>query len=444
MSFLNTKLIAGDLEAFQSDPLGFLTQLSKENDVASFRLGPFHKVRLISDPKIIKEILVTKQKYFVKSQDMKVLKSVVGNGLLTSEKDIHQRQRRLIQPAFKKNHISSYGEDMIQTTDDYIQQWKDNEQRTISEDMMNITLGIISKTMFGMPFKDGHKQIGVPMETIMRQAIKRMRTILPLPLWVPTKNNKKYTQAVKSLDNVLYEIISERRKNGEQKEDLLGILMDAKDETGINQMSDRQLRDELMTIFLAGHETTANALIWTFYLLAQNPEAERKLYEEIDGVIGSRKPSPDDYINLSYTQNVFSEALRLYPPAYVIGRKVDKDVEIEGHHFKRGDMILISQYVMHRKPEYFENPNSFIPERFEKEQRKKLPEYAYFPFGGGPRVCIGNHFAMMEAVLVIATIARRFRLKLAEEPKKVKPQPVITLRPKHGLQMFIEERMQDN
>ncbi|WP_432653201.1 cytochrome P450 [Salibacterium salarium] len=438
-----SKLLTGDLAAFESNPLDFLTYLSTQSDVASFRLGPFQNIQLISDPEMIKEILVTKQNNFVKSQDMTVLKSVVGNGLLTSEKDMHRSQRKRIQPAFKKNHISVYGEDMIQTTDDYIQQWKDNDQRAISEDMMNITLGIISKTMFGMPFQDGHKQIGKPMETVMQQAVKRMRAIIQLPLWIPVKNNKQLKQAVKSLDDVLFTIIANRRKDEQQNEDLLGILMDATDETGIHQMSDKQLRDELMTIFLAGHETTANALIWTFYLLTQNPEAERKLFDEIDSVIGSRKPSAEDYMNLPYTQHVFSESLRLYPPAYVIGRKADKNVEIDGHLFKKGNMILISPYVMHRKPEYFENPNSFIPERFERERQKELPDFVYFPFSGGPRVCIGNHFAMMEAVLVIATIARRFQLKLADDPKEVKPQPLITLRAKNVPLMRIEDRMKE-
>lgn len=434
------KLITGHLNEFQADPLAFLKKASGYGEVAKIRFGPFQNVYLISDPDMIKQVLVTKQKYFVKSKDFHALKTIIGEGLLTSEKKTHMRQRRLIQPAFKRSHINNYGQDMIDITVDYLSKWEDGEERSITQDMMDITLGIISKTMFSMDFKEGYSIVGEPIETAMRMAVKRMRTLLNLPLWVPTKRNLEYKEAIDELNAVLYNIIEKRRQDNEKHEDMLGILMDARDEEDGVGMTDTQVRDELMTIFLAGHETTANALSWTLYLLSQHPEVQKKLFDEIDSVVGSRNPVPEDFMKLPYTQNIIWESMRIYPPAFVIGREADEDVEIGGYHFKEGDTIMVSQYVMHHKPEYFPNPESFCPERFENDFVKTIPSYAYFPFGGGPRVCIGNHFAMMESVLVLATISRCFKVKLAPDHRPVIPYPSITLRPRGRLRMILEER----
>ncbi|QOY36510.1 cytochrome P450 [Anaerobacillus isosaccharinicus] len=436
------KLFTGHLKQFQADPLKFLTKLTEEyGDFVQFRLGPFQKIYLINDSDLIKEVLVTKQNSFVKSKDIQTLKTVVGDGLLTSEKNLHKRQRKLIQPSFKRSHITNYGEDMISTTQNYISNWREGEEKLISKDMMNITLGIISKTMFNMNFEEGAESIGEPMEDVMKLGVNRMRSIVKLPLWFPTKKNRKLKKAIQALDEVLYEIINYRKQELEKHhEDLLGVLMSAKNEDDGLGMSDKQLKDELMTIFLAGHETTANALTWTFYLLAQHPEVEKKLHRELDSVIRSGLPTPAHFTELSYTQNIVREALRLYPPAYIIGRQVDKDVQIGKYHLKKGEMVVMSQYVTHRSKRYFEKPNSFIPERFEDDFMKILPSYAYFPFGGGPRVCIGNHFALMETVLVTACIAQRYKLTLAKSHHDVKPQPLITLRPKHGVRMVVKER----
>lgn len=435
------RLFTGLIKEFQADPLGFLTHLAKEyGEVAKFRFGLFQKIYLISNPDLIKQVLVTKQKSFVKSKDFQALKPLLGEGLLTSEKEFHMHQRRLIQPAFRKSHISSYAQDMIDITLDNISTWKNGEERTITEDMMNITLGIICKTMFNLDLKEGYNVIGKPLETSMKFAIKRMRTLLQLPLWVPTRSNRKFKQAIQEFDKVIYSIIEKRKAETENHEDMLGILLDAQDAENGKGITNRQIRDEVMTIFNAGHETTANALSWTLYLLSQNPEIEKKLFNEIDTVIGNRPPTPADFMKLPYTQNIIWESLRIYPPSFVTGREAEEDVDIGEYHFKKGDMLLVSQYVMHHKPEYFENPHSFIPERFENNYMKILPAYAYFPFGGGPRVCIGHHFAVMEAVLVLVCIAQHYRIKLAPEHHEVMPFPSITLRPRRGLRMIVEER----
>ncbi|WP_216827442.1 cytochrome P450 [Alkalihalobacterium elongatum] len=435
------KWLTGNLHTFAQDPLHFLTKLKADyGDVAKFRLGPTQKVYHVSKADLIKEILVTKQSKFIKSKDLKVLKDVVGEGLLTSEKDYHLKQRRLIQPAFKKSHINNYAQEMIDVTTNYIKDWEHGLEYQMSNEMMNITLGIITKTMFSMNFEEGSKVIGEPIETYMKIAVKRMRSILPMPLWLPTKNNKHYKKSIATLKQALTNIIEIRRKTDDKYEDLLGILMRARSEEDGLGMSDQQLMDELMTIFLAGHETTANTLTWTMYLLSNNPHVMNKLNAEIKEIIGDRKVEPHHYTQLTYTQNVFWESLRLFPPAYVIGRQVDEDVEIGDYFFKKGEMILISPYVMHRDPLYFDEPDLFLPERFETGLLKTLPQFAFFPFGGGPRVCIGNHFAVMEAVLILACIYQRYQVTLAPVHHKVKPQPLITLRPKHGVKMIVSKR----
>jgi cytochrome P450 len=433
------KLITGHTKEFQADPLGFLKKVSSYGEVVKIRFAPFQNVYLVSNPEMIKQVLVTKQKYFVKSKDFQALKTFIGEGLLTSEKETHMRHRKLIQPAFKWSHITNYGQDMIDITTDYLSKWEDGDERSITQDMMDITLGIISKTMFSMDFKEGYSILGKPLETAMRMAVKRMRALVNLPLWIPTKTNLEHNEAIDKLNEVLYNIIEKRRQDNERHDDMLGILMDARDDDGIN-MTDTQVRDELMTIFLAGHETTANALSWTYYLLSQHPEVQKKLFDEIDSVIGSRNPVPEDFMKLPYTQNIMRESMRIYPPVYVIAREVEEEIEIGGYQFKKGDTIMVSQYVMHHKPEYFPDPESFRPERFENNFIKTIPSYAYFPFGGGPRVCIGNHFAMMEAVLILATISRCFKVNLARDHRPVIPYPSITLRPRGGLRMILEER----
>ncbi|WNQ10449.1 cytochrome P450 [Paenibacillus aurantius] len=434
--------ITGNLLEFRKDPLAFLQKAYKEyGDFVPIRFGPTRHVYLISDPDSIKEVLLTKQASFRKAKGLQTAKAVIGEGVLTSEGEQHMRQRRMLQPAFKKTTISRYGDTMVRYSEELISEWRSGEERVITNDMMRLTLNIITQTMFGMNLSEGYGDVSHALEVGMKYVSRRASSFIDLPFELPTKNNKEFKESAEMLDKIIYGIIQERRAKGEEdREDLLAMLLAARDDEDGTGMTDKQVRDEVMTIFLAGHETTANTLAWTFYLLSQNPDARAKLEEELDRVLTDRLPTVADLEKLPYTGNVIWEALRIYPPVWAVNREVSEEVEIGGHLLKPGDTVMMSQYVIHRSDRYFEDPEVFRPERFEGDLLKRIPGFAYFPFGGGPRICIGNHFAFMEASLVLATIARRFRLDLAEDHHKVEGEPLVTLRPKHGLRMVAEKR----
>ncbi|PGS51678.1 cytochrome P450 [Bacillus sp. AFS041924] len=429
----------GHLNEFRKNPLLFLSDLSKNYDtIVSFRFA-HRKINLLLEPDLIKEVLVTKQNSFHKSKPFQEMKTLLGEGLLTSEDEVHMRQRRLIQPSFTKLHIQSYAEDMVNTTEEFIRPWKDGEERLISRDMMELTLAIIAKTMFSMDMKQGHERVGKHFDIIMDLATKRIRSVLKAPLTLNTPKNKSLTGAIKAIDKVLFEII-EKRNHSDTKDDLLGLLMRARDEESKQGMTNQQLRDEAMTIFLAGHETTANALSWTLYLLSQHPDKAKLLYEEVDRVLGSRRADFHSMKDLIYTQQIILESIRLFPPAWLISRKAIEDVRIGDYRIHKGETVMMSSYILQRSEQYFSNAGEFIPERFKNGKVEGVPEHAYFPFGGGPRVCIGNHFAMMEATLVLATIVQNYVIELAPNHHQVEAEPLITLRPKNGLRMIVKKR----
>ncbi|MFM1652162.1 cytochrome P450 [Brevibacillus sp. B_LB10_24] len=434
--------ISGNLLEFRKDPLAFLQRAAKEyGDVAHIRFGPKRHVYLINNPDYIKEVLMTKQASFHKAKGLQTAKAVVGEGILTSEGKKHLRQRRLIQPAFRKERIASYGDDMVQFAKKMIDLWRDGEERMISQDMMELTLAIITNTMFGTDVHESVKEIGHAIEVGLHYVSRKASSILDIPPSVPTKSNREFQQANETLDKAIYKIIEERRReNAADRHDLLSMLLAARDEEDGTGMSDEQVRDEVMTIFIAGHETTANTLSWTWYLLSQHPEVERRLWEELDTVLEGRLPTVEDIPKLTYTNNIVWESLRLYPAAWAINREVVEPVQIGEYQFEPGETIMMSQYVMHRKPEYFDQPDQFIPERFEGDLLKRIPQFAFFPFGGGPRICIGNNFALMEAALVIATVAQRFQLRLAPDHPPVETEPLVTLRPKNGIRMLVKQR----
>ncbi|MCA1556526.1 MAG: cytochrome P450, partial [Acidobacteria bacterium] len=368
-------------------------------------------------------------------------KRLLGEGLLTSEGEHHRRQRRLAQPAFHRKRIESYGAVMVDYAARTGARWHDGETLDITHEMMRLTLSIVGKTLFDTEVESEADEVGVALTQILELF---QMLLLPYSEYLerlPLPANRRFLRARAKLDAVIYRIINERRASGADRGDLLSMLLLAQDEEGdTGGMSDEQLRDEALTIFLAGHETTANALSWTWYLLSQNPEAEAKLHAELDAVLdGGRLPTVEDLPQLRYTEMVLAESMRLYPPAWVVGRLSIKDYAVGDYVAKPDTLILFSQYVMHRDPRFFPEPLRFDPERFAPEAKEARPAYAYFPFGGGARRCIGEGFAWMEGTLLIATIARRWRMRLVPGHAVVE-HPRITLRPKHGILMTLEER----
>jgi cytochrome P450 len=428
---------SGQLGLVRRDPLAFFTHCAKTyGDITGMRYFNF-RVVFINNPDYIEDVLVDNARKFHKGRVLQANKGVFGEGLLTSEGGFWLRQRRLAQPAFHRARIATYAETMVQYTERLLERWHDGEERDIHEEMMRVTLQIVGKTLFDADVAKDAQEVGQSLELLMELSADFGKAIM-IPEWVPTLHNLRKTWAIRKLDKIIYRIIEERRKSDRDTGDLLSMLLAARDDDG-SRMTDKQLRDESITLFLAGHETTANALSWTWWLLAQNPEAENKLHAELDSLLGGRAPTLDDVPKLRYTEQVLTESLRLYPPAWGTARIAMEDHEIGGYHIPKGTGVSLTQWTMHRDPRWFTDPEIFRPERWQDGMAKRLPRFAYFPFGGGPRQCIGNTFALMEATLVLATIAQKFRFRLlAGHP--VVPLPSITLRPRHGIRAFLEAR----
>ena len=431
---------------FLHDPLKLLTDISHTyGDIAHFKFGS-QNVYLLNNPDYIEDVLVTNYKKFIKSRGLQVSKRLLGNGLVTSEGEYHDLQRHLIQPTFYPKRIKSYSDMMIKQANDMCNSWHDGAILDIHKEMTKLTLAIICKTVLGYDIDPEHDEVGDALLTCMKYFNRLLMPFGELIEKIPLLPiNKGFQKAKKDLDSIVYRIIKEHRKNldkGDNKEshdDLLLTLLQAQDEeAGIGRMTDEQLRDEVMTIFLAGHETTANALTWTYYLLSENPLIETRLQEELYSIFGnSRTPiTVDDVPKLQYTEKLLTESMRLFPPAWALGRQAIDDYKVGGYSVPKGSIILMSQYVMHRDPRYFPEPDRFYPDRWTEEFRKQLPRFSYFPFGGGIRGCIGEPFAWLEGILLIATICRQWRLKHVPS-HKVELKPLITLRPKYGMQMKI-------
>jgi cytochrome P450 len=360
--------------------------------------------------------------------------------LLTSEGEFWKRQRKLSQPAFHAKRIQAYGETMVSYTQAMLDTWTEDQVRNVNNDMMRLTLSIVVKSLFNTEIGEEANRIGEALTTVLDATTDGMRSLFfMLPEWAPLPRNIRNKRGVRQLDTIISRIIDERRGSSEDKGDLLSMLLLAEDEDG-NRMTDKQLRDEVVTLVLAGHETTANALTWSWFLLSQHPEVEAKLHEEVDRVLGGRAPTLEDLRKLEYTNMIFKEALRMYPPIPAYGRETIVPVELGGYTLPAGSIINISPHVFHMDSRWWEKPEEFRPERFSKENEKQIPKYAYLPFGGGPRICIGNSFAEMEAVLLLATIAQQYRLRLDPADQEVVPEPTLTLRPRHNLTMRLERR----
>jgi cytochrome P450 len=428
------------LFAYRRGPLRFFQSLAdRYGDISYFRLGP-QPAFFFNHPDYIKEILVTNHQNFMKGLALQRAKRLLGEGLLTSEGEFHRRQRRLAQPAFHRSRIASYAEVMTAYASQISHNWSDGQTLDMSEEMMRLTLGIVGKTLFDADVVSDAQEVGEAMTVVMD-----LFNIITVPFFdllqkLQLPQFRRFDEAKLRLDAIIYRLIEERRRSGQDRGDLLSMLLLAQDTEGDGgHMTDDQLRDELMTIFLAGHETTANALTWTWYLLSQNPEVETKLHEEIDEVLAGQLPAFEHVAHLKYTEMVLAESMRLYPPAWALGRMALDDFEIGGYVVPKKSLVLMSQYVMHHDPRYFPEPLRFDPERWSPEARDTRPQFSYFPFGGGPRRCIGEGFAWMEGILLIAGLASEWQMRLVPN-HPVELKPVITLRPKHGMRMIVSKR----
>jgi cytochrome P450 len=427
----------GNLIPFLRNPLAFFTQCARDyGDVVRLRF-PGTQVYLLHHPDDIEYVLRGEPHNFIKDELTRRLANLLGQGLLTSEGDFWRRQRRLAQPAFQPSHIGHYGSVMTGYTESLVQDWQDGEQRDIHRDMMQLTLAIAAKTFFDADVAQEANGVRTALEAVMDFDMGLSSWLFPYQ-WAPTPAAFRFRRAVRTLDQIIYHIIQQRRAREHTAEDLLSRLLAARNEEG-SQMTDRQLRDEVMTLLLAGRETTALTLSYCSYLLAQHPQAEHALLTEWAQVLAGRTPTAADVPRLPYTTWVVRESMRLYPPAWGIGREAVNACTIGRYYVPKGTQLYLNQWVVHRDPRWFDEPEAFKPERWENDLLRRLPRGAYFPFGDGPRICIGNHFAMMEAVLVLATIGQRYHLTLASDyPLTLVPS--VTLRPKYGVKMVVHKR----
>jgi cytochrome P450 len=431
------KPIVGSLLDFRRDPLSFLQSLARDyGDVVRFRMGP-QELYLLNHPDYIRDVLVTNNQNFIKSRGLQMAKRLLGEGLLTSEGEFHRRQRRLVQPAFHRHRVDAYGEVMAESADRTAGKWPQGETIDIWREMMRLTLSIVSKTLFDADVEAEASEIGEALTSVMQLFNRMTIPFANLLEKLPLRSNARFEAGRKRLDATIYRMIEARRASGEDRGDLLSMLLLAQDEEGDGgMMTDLQVRDEALTLLLAGHETTANALTWSWYLLSQNPDVEARMREEVTSLLNGRIPTTADVPRLEYAQMVFAEAMRLYPPAWAIGRQALKEYRIDRYPVPAGSILLMSPWVMHRDPRYYPEPLKFEPERWRLEAKNARPRFSYFPFGGGPRVCIGESFAWMEGVLILSAISQRWRLRLAPD-QRVEPKPMVTLRPKYGMRMVV-------
>jgi cytochrome P450 len=436
VSFLHRMRTRGDRVAF----LRGVTE--RHGDIARLsRWGGLLTVTMLSSAEMAHEVLVERAEDFVKGYGLSLFaRPLLGNGLLTSEGSFHRRQRKMMAPAFVHKRIAEYAAVISQRTEAAQRGWAHGETLDFSDAMMRLTLEIVGVTLFDAEIGAEADEIGAALTMAMKQAIGAINAPLPIPPAVPTPGNRRARRAVARLDETVFRMIRERRAQGTDHGDFLSMLLLAQDEDDGSVMTDQQVRDEAMNIFLAGHETTANALAWTFYLLAQHPLVRERLEREVDAALGGRPPTLADLPAIPYALQVFKEAMRLYPPAYVVARRALRDVTVGGHLIRKNDLAMINIIGMHHRPEYFPEPNRFHPDRFAPEAEKQMPRHAYLPFGAGARVCIGNHFALLEGQLAVAALAQRVRLDLPAGSHRVETEPLITLRPKGGMPMRVTRR----
>ena len=431
---------------FSRDRLGVLQQLTRRyGDVVYFTAGgnPF---AILNHPDFVRDVLVTRNRAFHKGVGLERARLLLGHGLLTSEDDLHLRQRRTIQPAFHRQRIATYAKTMVDYAIRHTEPWSDGAVVDVAVEMSELALAIAGKTLFDADVGGEASQIGAAVTAAIRAFNFALLPYGDRLSRLPIPPAIRFRRARARLDATIYRLIDQRRASGAAGDDLLSVLVGARDEEGDGSgMSDEQIRDEAMTIFLAGHETTANALSWTWYLLSQHPDVEQRMATEARSVLGGRAATAEDVPHLPYTRAVLAESMRLFPPAYLVGRRALAAYDVPGTPYvvPPRTVVFLCQFLLHRDGRFWDRPDAFEPDRW-TESRDAGPSserhrFAYFPFGAGPRICIGEHFAWMEGVLVLATIVQRWRLRLVPG-QKIVPQPIITLRPKHGIRMRVESR----
>lgn len=424
--------LLGSAIPFFMDILGFLKSTAETyGDIAYFELGK-RKIYMLNHPDDIQDVLVTNNRNFLKSRALQRAKLIVGEGLLTSEKETHLANRRLIQPIFHNKVIPEFADTMAVIAKEFTDKWQENEVFDVHRNMMEMTQQIVVKTLFGTGLEDSSKLV----DSLSYILNLFPRFLFPFSEYLdklPLPSNIKCNEALETIDKAIYKIINERRSSPSERFDLLSLLIGESGENG-NNFDEKQIRDEVITFYIAGQETTANALCWTLYLISGHKEVEARITREVESVLDGRLPGYQDVKSLEYLGNTVKESLRMYPPAWVVTRRAIEDYEVRGYTIPAGADIYMSQNVVHYDPRFYKDPEKFIPERWENSENS-LHRFAYFPFGGGPRRCIGEPFALMEAVLIIAVIASKWKLNL-DPGFRVEAQPLITLRPKNGLKMI--------
>ncbi len=427
--------VVGNLLQFRRDPLAFVSGVQRSfGRVATMRMARLPIVMFFR-PEHVRYFLVEQARNFTSSQFNINLRRLLGDGLLTTDGEFHRQQRRLIQPAFHKRRVEGYAGIMVQHTQEMLDAWQPGERLDMAQAMRDLTLRIVAKSLFDVDIQQNHPELGASFTNVIENPVQSPFSVRALPINLPFTPYGKHMQGKRTLDAYVYALIEERRASGRDTGDVLSMLLAAREDDVT--MTDQQVRDQTMTLFAAGHETTANALTWTFYLLSEHPAVREKLLAELHTVLASRAPTVDDLPQLPYLDWVISESMRLYPPAWTQGRCAIEPFELEGYHFPAKTVVMFSQWVIHRLPDIWGDPDTFRPERWDPAHAQKVPPGAYFPFGAGPRMCIGMPFAQLEARLLLATILQRYAPRLAPGYPVV-PRPRVTLRPKYGIQMMLE------
>ncbi|HXJ94541.1 MAG TPA: cytochrome P450 [Terriglobia bacterium] len=426
--------LLGVLPEVRREDVKFASRVAREyGDIVFVRVVNI-PTYLISHPRYIEEVLVTNYRNFIKAVYLRESRRLFGEGLLTSDGDTWLRERRIGQRAFRHEHIDTYAETIVAYTERMLESWEAGEVHDVHQRMMRLTLEIIARVLFGRDLADEIEDATAAINVYLEQFADRFG-MYAVPEWIPTPGNLRYLRAMRGLDGIIYDAIRDGRQSNADETSLLSAFLRAQQVYGV-QMTDQQLRDEMATLFFTGHETTGLALTWTLFLLGEHLEAGTRLLEELESVLGDRPVTLRDLSRLPYLDWVIKESLRLYPPAYGVVREALSDCEIGGYTIPKGSTVAMFQWVVHRDPRFFDDPDSFRPERWADDLADRLPKFAYFPFGGGPRVCIGKEFALFEVALVLATIMRRFSFRTVPG-HRTWPLPSLTLRPEYGMRMTL-------